>query len=494
MTARTSIRATGLAVVIVASWIMPRAIAADLVSNAQSTQTIKVVASDVGSQSVALGVSKSVVIELPRDVKDVLVADPKIANAVIRSSRRAYIIGATVGQTNVFFFDAEGKQIAGFDIAVTRDLNGIRAAIRQVLPDADITVEGIGDGIVLAGTASSQAEAQQAYDIAVRVVGAGSTDTVALGNKVVNAIVVRGRDQVMLKVTVAEVERDVIKQLGINLSGSANYGTAVVNFNNTNPFTAYGQSLSGSNVMGSFKSITAAVQAMEQAGVIHTLAEPNLTAISGETATFVAGGEFPVLNGYTCSAAVAGSSAVACQPSITFKKFGVSLNFTPVVLSEGRISLKVMTEVSDLSSNNSLVIAQPGTTATVTVPSIRTRRAETTLEIPSGGSLAMAGMIQDTTKHNINGFPGLMELPILGPLFKSNDYVNQRTELVVLVTPYVVRAVAQKDLSRPDDGFADPSDPAQVLLGRLNRIYGVGGPTESPPPDNYHGKYGFILD
>jgi len=293
---------------------------------------------------------------------------------------------------------------------------------------------------------------------------------------------------------VAEVERDVIKQLGINLSGSANYGTAVVNFNNTNPFTAYGQSLSGSNVMGSFKSITAAVQAMEQAGVIHTLAEPNLTAISGETATFVAGGEFPVLNGYTCSAAVAGSSAVACQPSITFKKFGVSLNFTPVVLSEGRISLKVMTEVSDLSSNNSLVIAQPGTTATVTVPSIRTRRAETTLEIPSGGSLAMAGMIQDTTKHNINGFPGLMELPILGPLFKSNDYVNQRTELVVLVTPYVVRAVAQKDLSRPDDGFADPSDPAQVLLGRLNRIYGVGGPTESPPPDNYHGKYGFILD
>jgi len=126
------------------------------------------------------------------------------------------------------------------------------------------------------------------------------------------------------------------------------------------------------------------------------------------------------------------------------------------------------------------------------VPAIRTRRAETTLEIPSGGSLAMAGMIQEGTKHNINGLPGLMQLPILGSLFKSNDYVNQRTELMVIVTPYVVRAVAQKDLSRPDDGFADPSDPAQVLLGKFNRIYGVGGTTD--PPDNYRGKYGFILD
>jgi pilus assembly protein CpaC len=162
------------------------------------------------------------------------------------------------------------------------------------------------------------------------------------------------------------------------------------------------------------------------------------------------------------------------------------------VLSEGRISLKVLTEVSDLSSQNSLTITEPGTTNTATVPSIRTRRAETTVEIPSGGSLAMAGMIENQTKHQVNGFPGLMELPILGPLFKSNDYINQQTELMVLVTPYVVHAVAAKDLSRPDDGFSDPSDPAQVLLGRFNRIYGVGGNTD--PPDNYRGKYGFILD
>jgi pilus assembly protein CpaC len=235
---------------------------------------------------------------------------------------------------------------------------------------------------------------------------------------------------------------------------------------------------------------------MEQAGVIHTLAEPNLTAISGETATFVAGGEFPVLNGFSCSAATAGSSVQTCQPAIDFKKFGVSLNFTPIVLSEGRISLKVMTEVSDLSTSNSLTIPIPGSTDSVTIPSIRTRRAETTVELPSGGSLAMAGMIQNQTKQTINGLPGLMELPVLGPLFKSRDYVNQQTELMVLVTPYVVRAVAQKDLSRPDDGFTDPSDPETVLLGRLNRIYGTGESTTTTTesPDTYHGKYGFILD
>jgi pilus assembly protein CpaC len=497
MATGTSIRAAALAVLVVGSSTLAQDVAgagaAAAAAGDAPTQTITVAASDFASRPVALGAGKSVVIDRPRDIKDVLVADPNIANAVVRSSRRAYIIGIKVGQTNVFFFDGDGRQMAGFDIAVTRDLNGIRSAIRQVLPDADIRVEGIGEGVILSGSVQSQAEAQQAYDIAVRLLNAGSLDTVATGNKVVNAIVVRARDQIMLRVTVAEVERDVIKQLGINLSGSLGFGTAVVNFNNTNPFSATGQSLSGSSISLGSNSVTATLQAMEQAGVIHTLAEPSLTAISGETATFVAGGEFPVLSGFSCSTnSTTPGAPSTCQPSIEFKKFGVGLNFTPVVLSEGRISLKVMTEVSDLSSNNSLQISVPGTTESVTVPSIRTRRADTTVEIPSGGALAMAGMIQDSTKHQINGLPGLMELPVLGPLFKSNDYINQQTELMVLVKPYIVRAVAQKDLSKPDDGFANPSDPAMVLLGRLNRLYGVGGTVD--PPDNYRGKYGFILD
>jgi pilus assembly protein CpaC len=444
---------------------------------------VKIAASEGTSRFIPLGIGKSVAIDLPADIKDVLVADPKIANAVVRSSRRVYMIGVAVGQTNIFFFDADGKQIAGFDIAVTRDLNGVRAALKQSMPDSDIHIEGVGtDGVMLSGTAANAAESQHAFEMAARLVG-GET-------KVVNGLAVRGRDQVLLKVTVAEVRRDVIKQLGIDLSGSINYGTAVVNFNSTNPFSVTGQPLADSFIRGNFPSVNATLRAMERAGVIRTLAEPNLTAISGETATFVAGGEFPIPNGLSCDTT---RSPPICQPQITFKKFGVSLVFTPVVLSEGRISLKVMTEVSDLSTENAMTLQVAGS-GSLTVPSIQTRRADTVVEIPSGGSLAMAGMIQEQTKQAINGLPGLQQVPILGTLFRSRDYVNHQSELMVIVTPYVVRAVAQKQLSKPDDGFADPTDPQTIFLGSLNRVYGVAGKSDTLRGNNYHGKYGFILD
>jgi pilus assembly protein CpaC len=477
------VRAAGLAALITAFGfcLASRAPAAEPPGLA-GDGVIKVVASEAASQFVPLGIGKSVVIDLPRDIKDVLVADPKIANAVIRSTRRAYIIGAAVGQTSVFFFDTEGRQIGGFDIAVTRDLNGLRAAIKQALPGLDIHVEGLGEGLVLTGNVATPIEAQQAFDIASRLVDDG--------HKVVNGIAVHGRDQVMLKVTVAEVQRDVIKQLGIDLNGSVGFGSAVLNVNNTIPFPVYGQPLFPSSIAGTWKSITATLQAMERAGVIRTLAEPNLTAISGESANFLAGGEFPIPAGYTCGTITLGQSAT-CQYSIQWKKFGVGLTFTPVVLAEGRISLKVLTEVSELSTENQLTLVQSVGTS-LTIPSIKTRRAETTVELPSGGALAMAGMIQEQTKQQINGIPGLMQLPVLGALFKSRDYLNKQTELMVIVTPYVVRAVAQKDLSRPDDGYADASDPATVLLGKFNRIYGVSGKPD--PLVSYHGKPGFILD
>jgi len=444
----------------------------------------------MGARFLALGIGKSIVIDLPRDVKDVLVADPKIANAVVRSAQRAYIIGATVGQTNIVFFDASGQQIAAYDIAVTRDLNGVRAALKQTLPNADIRIEGLGEGVVLSGSVSSPIEAQQAGDIAARLTGGA--------DKVVNSIAVRGRDQVMLKVTVAEVQRDIVKQMGVDLSATMNYGTAVVNFNQSNPFTAYGRNLVGGNAIsgsfGSTPSVTATLRAMESAGVVRTLAEPNLTAISGESATFLAGGEFPIPAGYSCDPVTR-----VCTTQISFKKFGISLNFTPVVMSEGRISLRVMTEVSELSNDNALTISQASsatTTNSLTVPSIKTRRAETTLEIPSGGSMAMAGLIQEQTKQAINGLPGLSTLPVLGSLFRSRDYVNRNSELMVLVTPYIVRAVAQKDLSRPDDGFAEASDPQADLLGSINRIYGAPGRPENGKNagKNYRGTYGFITD
>ncbi len=483
MPIRSQIRTASLAALIFAAALAPQApaAAADVEAN---TPVIRVAASDAVSRFIPLGIHKSVVIDLPSDIKDVLVASPDIANAVVRSSRRAYIIGNKVGQTNIYFFDAKGHQIAGFDIAVTRDLNGLRATLRRVLPDAHIQVEGMGEeGLVLSGTAPSAQEAQQAYDIAKRLMGKSGGVT--------NAITVEGGDQVMIKVTVAEVQRDVVKQLGIDLNGSLSYGSSVVNFNTQNPFSATGQELADTSATGSFKNVTATLRAMERAGVIRTLAQPTLTAVSGESATFVAGGEFPIPKGLSCDTT---KSPPVCQPEIDFKKFGVSLKFTPVVLTEGRISLKVLTEVSDLSEENAMTLSVPGSTTQLTVPSIRTRRAETTVEIPSGGSLAMAGMIQDQTKQTLNGLPGLMQLPILGALFRSRDYINHKTELMILVTPYVVRAVAENKLARPDDGFEDPSDPSSVFMGHLNRIYGREPKT---PPHNehaYHGKYGFILD
>jgi pilus assembly protein CpaC len=437
----------------------------------------------MNARFLSLGIGKSIVIDLPRDIKDVLVADPKIANAVVRSAQRAYIIGAAVGQTNIVFFDSAGQQIAAYDIAVKRDLNGLRAALKQAMPNADIQIDGVGDGVMLLGSASSPIEAQQAADLAARLVGGV--------DKVVNSIAVRGRDQVMLKVTVAEVQRSIIKQLGIDLSANMNYGTSVVRFNNVTPFTANSGPLVPGNALttsfGSTPSVQATLRAMESAGVVRTLAEPNLTAISGESATFISGGEFPIPTGVTCQT-TAGGAIGNCVQTVSFKKFGISLNFTPVVLTEGRISLRVMTEVSEVSTENALTGGAGGTT----IPSIKTRRAETTLEIPSGGAMAMAGLIQDQTKQAINGLPGLAQLPILGTLFRSRDFVNNQTELMVLVTPYIVRAVAQKDLSRPDDGFAAASDPQADLLGSINRIYGVPGRVE--PARNYRGTYGFITD
>ncbi|HUI94585.1 MAG TPA: type II and III secretion system protein family protein [Xanthobacteraceae bacterium] len=442
---------------------------------------VQVAASEASATFVPLGVGKSVVIDLPGDVKDVLVADPTIANAVIRSARRAYLIGVKVGQTSVYFFDSQGRQMAGFDIAVTRDLNGVRAALRRMFPDGDLQIDGVADGVMLSGTVSSPVEAQQAFDVAARLVGDNT--------KVVNGIIVKGRDQVMLKVTVAEVARDVVKQLGIDLNGTVGQ-SAVLNFATNNAFSAFGQTPPNA-LQGAFGTPTntqVTLRAMDRAGVIHTLAEPTLSAVSGETAQFLAGGEFPIPAGLSCDTT---KSPPLCQASIDYKKFGVSLNFTPVVLSEGRISLKVMTEVSDLANDNALQLVVPGA-QNVTIPSIRVRRADTTVEIPSGGSLAMAGMIQETTKQAINGFPGLLQVPVLGALFRSRDYVNNQTELMIIVTPYVVHAVASKDLSRPDDGYADVSDPSQILMGRLNRLYGVAGKVD--PNRTYNGHFGFIME
>jgi pilus assembly protein CpaC len=217
------------------------------------------------------------------------------------------------------------------------------------------------------------------------------------------------------------------------------------------------------------------LRALEEDGLLHTLAEPNLTAISGETANFLAGGEFPI--------------PVAQQLgtiSVEFKKFGIGLAFTPVVMSEGRISLKVSTEVSELSNQGAVVLSN------ITIPALKVRRAETVVELPSGGSLVMAGLLSDQSKQALSGYPGLKSLPVLGTLFRSRDYLKDETELVVLVTPYVVKPVPRSNLAQPDDGFGWASDVNSDLLGQMNRVYGRN--PERAPVGRFNGDLGFVVE
>jgi pilus assembly protein CpaC len=227
------------------------------------------------------------------------------------------------------------------------------------------------------------------------------------------------------------------------------------------------------------KSLTATLEAYERDGVARTLAEPTVTAVSGESAKFLAGGTIPILNGESCSGNV-------CTPTIVQQPYGVTLNFTPVVLSQGRIQLRIATEVTDVDTSTQITIFG------APVPGFRTRKNETTVELPSGGSIVTAGLISTKTQQAINGVPGLMNLPVLGALFRSRDYLRDETELLIAVTPYIVHAVDPREVARPDANYTDASDPQSWLLGRVNRIYSSTGAAQPTP--GYSGKVGFITD
>jgi len=425
------------------------------------------------SRSVVLGLNKAAIVELPVAARDVLVSDPKVVDAVVRSATRTYLIGLTVGQTNAFFFNDKGQQILDLEIRVERDLTGLRDALRHYFPDAKIDVQAMNDHIVLSGTIANASDADKARDLAERYVGKSE--------QVLNMLAVEGKQQVMLKVTVAEMQRNVIKQLGIDLSAVGNIGNLAVKVATDNPFTIQGGQIGGLSTAGtSYASgnttIGAALKALEENGLVRTLAEPTLTAISGEGAKFLAGGEFPV----------PASKDNQGNITVSYKPFGVGLAFTPVVLSEGRISLKISTEVSELTTSGAIV-AQG-----MSIPGLNVRRAETTLELPSGGSLVMAGLLSDKTKQNIDGVPGAKDVPVLGALFRSRDYQKNETELVVVVTPYIVDPTNRKKIALPTDGFAPASDMDTVLMGRLNATYGANG--NAPTDKKLKGPVGFVVD
>lgn len=468
---------------------------------------------DLGqTRAVQLGRNKSMLIELPRDLRDVIVSNPEIMDAVVQTSNRVYLIGKKNGQANAFFFDVNGEQVLTLEVLVEHDTAALDALIRRLLPGSSVKTEILNETVILTGSVRSPLDSNRAADLASRfIVGPNSASDDRHKLKVINMLSVDGEEQVMLRVTVAEVQRSLLKQFGINIGAvinSGNFVTKVLTENAlpltaarglgtmpvpgipttgtgnpplalynsgpssaTNPFGnsgVHGFWSSGPNVVGG------AIRALERDGMVKTLAEPNLTAVSGETAKFLAGGEFPI--------PVVDSQGAL---SVVFKEFGVGLAFTPVVLSEGRISLKIETEVSELTNQGAVTLDR------ISIPALKKRQAKSTVELPSGGSLALAGLISDELRQNIDGMPGLKDVPVLGTLFRSRDFIKEETELVVIVTPYTVRPVARQQLARPDDGLAPATDMKANFLGHLNRIYGRGAPM---PDGGLKGDYGFIVE
>ena len=466
-------------------------------------------------RGVKLGRNKSMLVEISRDLRDVIVSNPEIMDAVVQSSNRVYLIGKKVGQSNVFFFDANGEQIATFEVVIEQDTTALDSLFSRLIPGSRIKAEMLNDTVILTGQVRNPSDSSRAADIASRFVVSPAPDVNERHKaKVINLLQVEAEEQVMLRVTVAEVERSVLKQFGVNIGASINSGNfttdlltenalpltvglglgklpipgigtgsgtgcqasgALCNYN-AGPGGSYGNSgTTGTGLGGKNLHFSHAMRMLERDGLVRTLAEPNLTAVSGETAKFLAGGEFPIP-----------VSVYQGQTSVTFKEFGIGVAFTPIVLSEGRINLKIETEVSELSDAGSVILS--GTT----IPALKKRQAKSTVELPSGGTLAMAGLISEDTRKNIEGFPGLKDLPVLGTLFRSQDYVKRETELVILVTPYVVKPGARKDFARSTDGLAAASDLKSNLLGHMNRVYGKNVPTN--PDGGLKGDVGFIVD
>ncbi|WP_018391611.1 type II and III secretion system protein family protein [Ancylobacter sp. FA202] len=433
-----------------------------------------------------VGLGRSYVFNVPRAAADAYVADPKVATATVQTDRQIYITGIGPGTTTILISSDDGSQIAEVEVRVARDVGSLSSILAAALPGASISVRMSADSVVLSGAVPSAAVATKAMDIAQGFVGSAE--------RVVNAMTISASEQVMLKVTVAEVQRNVLKQLGVNAAGTWEIGDVAIGGVMSNPFGVAGQALSSTSGVISGSDGTLSVEAMEQVGVARTLAEPVLTAISGETANFLVGGEVPIPTGVTCT------NDNSCQPSIEFKKFGVSLTFAPTVLSSGNISLRVATEVSEVDTQNQLTYPVSNN-STVTIPAFKLRKQETTVELPSGGSLVTAGLIQQGGRQAITGVPGLMHLPVLGALFRSRDYQRQETELVIIVQPMLARPLHTKQATRPDQGFADAPDPRAVFFGQVNRIIAPASgprntPTKAGPPvaNGYYGHAGFIVD
>ncbi|OLP57506.1 pilus assembly protein CpaC [Rhizobium rhizosphaerae] len=454
-------------------------------------------------KSIKLGLNKALVVDLPEDAQDLLVADPTLADAVTRTARRIYLFGKAVGQTNIFIFGANGREIVSLDLEVERDITGLQANLRRFLPDSDIHVEIISDNVVLTGTVRTPLDSTRAVELAQAFLKGGEATTrniTAQGSngdaaiyaerrqqsQIVNLLRIDGEDQVTLKVTVAEVSRQVLKQLGFSGSVTSDGGDGITFRNPVNLGNAVNPVASAiTGAIGhSGLNFASYLNAMEQAGVMRTLAEPSLTAISGKAAEFSVGGEYRLPNSQEID-----KDGAITRSSETVE-YGIALNFTPVVLGPGRISLDIETSVSEPTFDGSVVNGNSNRVPGQTYLSLRKRVAKTSVELPSGGSIVIGGLVQDNIRQAMSGLPGISKIPVFGTLFRSKDFVRNETELVIIATPYLVKPVARSAISRPDDNFDPTGDISGYFLGTVNRLY--GNRQAAAPAGAYHGNVGFI--
>ena len=469
---------------------------------ASKSNLVDVVKSQKDGEIVYVTLGKAELVDVAGDISDVLVANPSIVDVMAVQSNRLYLVGVSIGDTNLIALDANGDVLKKLDVHVKYDLAAIQGLVESLFPGEDVTVGAVHDQVILTGTVSSPDVATKVADVIDHYVGsiqgAGSAD----GELVSSLLEVRGEQQVMLQVKIVEASRTVLKELGVesnfndttnstasffgNTIGTSQYGSATA----SNPAQAlfstgagialsqdptgslgllFDSGINGIGALGLF------LNALEEEDLVNILAEPNLTAVSGEQAGFLAGGEFPIPTGRDQTGNIV----------IDYREFGVSLNFRPIVLSDDRISLQMNTEVSSLDFSNAVVLAD------LTVPGLDIRRAETTVEIPSGGSLMIAGLLKSEAIQGMSGLPGVMDTPILGDLVSSDSFQREETELLVIVTPYLVEPYEEKqraDRLPPEERHGNPL--ASAFAMNLRRAFEVED-DELFASDN---KYGYLLD
>ena len=433
---------------------------------------------------VLLSVGEGQMLNLPRSVASVWTSNPDVADVYVNGPRQMNLFGKKSGEATVIATAADGSVVYGANVRVNQNISSINEILRQAMPEADIRVTNVGQIAVLNGTVASPEDAEQAEMLVKAALNPGVdvyAANAALNIVPVNRLKVATPLQVTLKVRIAEVNRTLLKSMGVNLLGrDPNPGGTFFGIGQGNPGDLGGGSAGGGRTFnfgatGTTLGLAGKLLGLDLLGTLNLaatdglatiLAEPNLTALSGETASVLAGGEFPIPISQ-------GNNAV----TVEYKQYGVGLAFTPIVLADGRISMRVRPEVSQLDDANGVTV--PGN---FRVPALITRRAETTVELGSGQSFMIAGLIQNTANNSIDKAPFLGDLPVLGALFRSTKFRRAETELVVIVTPYLVRPVSGQ-LATPVDGYRVPNDIQRDFLGQsFTGVSGSHTPTAIPAP------------